>query len=105
MGRDKALLPWGATTLLGHALGRLREVCGAVAILGGSGERYADQGVPVVPDVVPGAGPLAALLAALEHARTEVVVLLAVDLPFVPPALLAFLAEAAVEIDVVARVG
>jgi molybdopterin-guanine dinucleotide biosynthesis protein A len=104
MGRDKALLPWGGATLLGHALSRLREVCGAVAILGGSEERYADQGAPVVRDAMRDAGPLAALLAALEHARTEVVLLLAVDLPFVPPALLAFLAEAAADADVVAPV-
>ncbi len=104
MGRDKALLPWEGTTLLDHALRRLRAVCGAVAILGGSPDRYADQGAPVVPDAVHGAGPLAALLAALEHARTDVVLLLAVDLPFVPEALLGFLPEAAEDADLAAPV-
>jgi molybdopterin-guanine dinucleotide biosynthesis protein A len=106
MGRDKALLPWGGTTLLGHALDRLRQVCGEVAILAGAEPRYADQGARVVMDTVRDAGPLAGLLAALDDAHTEVVLMLAVDLPSVPPALLAFLLELAgrAEVDVVAPV-
>lgn len=104
MGRDKALLPWGAGTLLDHALLRLREVCGEVAILSGPRPRYLDRGAPVLTDVAGGAGPLAGLVTALEHARTDLALLLAVDVPFAPPALLSDLVRRAVGWDAVVPV-
>ena len=50
MGRDKALLPWGETDLLGHTLARLRALTDDVQILSGDEARYADRDVPVHPD-------------------------------------------------------
>jgi molybdopterin-guanine dinucleotide biosynthesis protein A len=93
MGRDKALLPWGETDLLGHALARLRTVAGDVRILSGSGPRYLDRGVPVLTDPVPDAGPLAGVLAGLATADDHPGLFLAVDLPGVPVALLARLVD------------
>jgi molybdopterin-guanine dinucleotide biosynthesis protein A len=89
MGRDKALLPWGDTDLLDHALTRLRAVTGDVRILAGSEPRHRGRGAAVVTDPVPNRGPLAGLLAALEVAPGCSVVLLGVDLPLVPADLLA----------------
>jgi molybdopterin-guanine dinucleotide biosynthesis protein A len=87
MGTDKALLPWGGRTLLDHALETLRVVCADVRILSGPAPRYLDRGVTVVCDRQPG-GPLAGLEAALAVAGMRPVLLLAVDLPWVEPALL-----------------
>jgi molybdopterin-guanine dinucleotide biosynthesis protein A len=101
MGRDKALLPWGGATLLAHALARLRLVCAEVAVLAGAEPRYLDAGAPVLTDVAPAGGPLAGLVAALDHARHERVLLLAVDVPFAPPELLRHLLDGAVEADAV----
>jgi molybdopterin-guanine dinucleotide biosynthesis protein A len=95
MGRDKALLPWGETDLLGHTLARLRMVTDDVRILSGPDLRYTDRGVPVEVDPAPGLGPLGGLAAALESAAGEDVLLLGVDLPLVPPALLEALIERA----------
>ena len=89
MGRDKALVPWGETTLLDHALARLRQCCRDVVILCGPDPRYADRGVPIVVDVAAGKGPLGAVMSGLMHAGAGV--FLAIDLPNVPPALLAHL--------------
>jgi molybdopterin-guanine dinucleotide biosynthesis protein A len=88
MGRDKALLPWGGTDLLGHTLARLSRVTGEVRILAGSRPRYAGRGVAVVTDRAPDLGPMAGLLAALEAAHGRPVLMLGVDLPLVPTALL-----------------
>ena len=104
MGRDKALLPWGEGTLLDHALRRLRAVTPDVHVLAGAAGRYHDRGVPVHADVVPGQGPLAGLAAALHAGRPRPVLLLAVDLPLVPVPLLARLAEALAEADLVVPV-
>jgi molybdopterin-guanine dinucleotide biosynthesis protein A len=89
MGRDKALLAWGDGTLLDHAVTRLRDACGAVHILCGPDLRYAELGVPVDPDLVPGAGALGGVLTGLRHlAEGAAGLFLAVDLPLVPAALL-----------------
>ncbi len=101
MGRDKALLGWADTDLLGHALARLAAVTGDVRILAGSRPRYLDRGLPVHLDPRPGEGPLGGLLAALEAIDGRIGLLLAVDLPFVPIALLSRLLDAAHEADAV----
>jgi molybdopterin-guanine dinucleotide biosynthesis protein A len=89
MGRDKALLPWGGTDLLGHAIARLRTVTGDVRILCGPEPRYVERGAPVVTDGVRDAGPLAGVLSGLEAAEGRAGLFLAVDLPRVPASLLA----------------
>jgi molybdopterin-guanine dinucleotide biosynthesis protein A len=104
MGRDKALLPWGGTDLLGHALDRLRSVTPDVRVLSGSEPQYVDRGVPVELDRVPGSGPLAGVAAALEAARGRAGLFLAVDLPFVPVPLLSRLVELADGFDAVVPV-
>ena len=104
MGRDKALLPWGSGTLLDHALDRLRSVCSEVCILGGREPRYADRGVPVLLDGVPGGGPLAGVAAGLESSGGRPGLFLAVDLPLVPASLLRRLLELASGLDAVVPV-
>jgi molybdopterin-guanine dinucleotide biosynthesis protein len=93
MGRDKALLPWGGGDLLDHAVARLRAVARDVRILCGPARRYVERGLPVEPDAVSGAGPLGGVLTGLAAATGRPGLFLAVDLPNVPAALLARLAE------------
>lgn len=93
MGRDKALLPWGETDLLGHAIARLRAVTADVRVLCGPAPRYLDRGVPIVTDEVEDAGPLAGVVSGLSAAAGHPSLFLAVDLPHVPVSLLARLVE------------
>jgi molybdopterin-guanine dinucleotide biosynthesis protein A len=88
MGRDKALLPWGGATLLDHAIQRLRAVSDDVRILCGPDVRYADRGLPVVPDAARGQGALGGVLSGLLALERGVGIFLAVDLPAVPVVLL-----------------
>jgi len=100
MGRDKALLPWGTATLLDHAIARLRAVCREVRVLTGAEPRYGDRGLPVALDAIADGGPLAGLATALAVAAPRSVLLLGVDLPFVPVPLLAHLRDAVGGTDV-----
>jgi len=106
MGKDKALLPWGEGTLLGHTLARLRRVTArAPAILCGPEARYEQHGVPVFADSVTGAGALGGILTGLEKLPEDAErgLFLAVDLPLVPEALLEHLLARSEEgIDAVA---
>ncbi len=105
MGRDKALLPWGESTLLDHTLARLREACGEVRILTGTRARYADRGLPVDADLMPGTGPLGGLYTGLLHLTSGAIGLfLAVDLPRVPVSLLRALLGLAEGFEVVVPV-
>ena len=104
MGRDKALLPWGGADFLGHAIARLRGITDDVRILCGPGTRYLDRGLPVHPDLAPGAGPLGGVLTGLTAAPDRLGLFLAVDLPYVPVALLARLVERSLGWDAVVPV-
>lgn len=113
MGADKALLPWGRTTLLDHAASLLHAVSGDVRVLCGPEPRYEGHGHAVVTDHAAdapadsegaGAGPLAGLLAALRSAAGRHALILAVDLPLVTAEVLAALAAARGQGDAVVPV-
>jgi len=89
MGADKAFVVLDGRTLLARALDLARSVTQDVRIVGEATKFAAFA--PVVEDVFPGCGPLGGIHAALRTSHAELNLVLAVDLPFVPPALLPFL--------------
>jgi molybdopterin-guanine dinucleotide biosynthesis protein A len=104
MGRDKALLPWGDGTLLGHAVARLSSVAADVRVLCGSEERYQGHGLPVVTDALSGHGAMSGLHAGLVAQGVGLGLYLAVDLPEVPADLLRALVNLAPGWDAVVPV-
>jgi molybdopterin-guanine dinucleotide biosynthesis protein A len=90
-GGDKARIRIGGKTILERVLERLTPQCSSV-ILNANGDpaRFADTGLPVVPDTVPDfAGPLAGILAGLDWAAAhapDIADLVSVpgDCPFLP---------------------
>jgi molybdenum cofactor guanylyltransferase len=90
-GGDKARIRIGGKTILERVLARLTPQCMRV-ILNANGDpaRFADTGLPVVPDSVPDfAGPLAGILAGLDWATAHApeiadVVSVPGDCPFLP---------------------
>lgn len=95
-GGDKPLRRLGGRPMLDHVLGRLAPQVAAV-ILNANGDpsRFADHGLPVVPDGLPDhPGPLAGILAALDWAATQRpdlpwVASVPGDAPFIPSDLVA----------------
>ena len=90
-GGDKCLRPLGGRPLLAQVIERARPQVGALLLnANGDPARFADFGLPVAGDVVPGhAGPLAGVLTGLEWARermpgAEWVLTIATDTPFFP---------------------
>ena len=75
MGRDKALLQYGASTLLQHQVSTLGQVCVRVVI---SGE-YA--GYDCVRDIRPGLGPLSGMHAVAREFESHALLFLPVDMP------------------------
>lgn len=84
-GSDKALAPFGCSTVGGRVVAALREagIDPVVAIGGRAGHSL---GIPTVDDRRPGDGPLAGLATALLWARTGWVLVVPCDLPLLTPA-------------------
>jgi molybdenum cofactor guanylyltransferase len=91
MGTDKALIRLGGSTLLERSIRTLRSVVTDVVVAGGDAGRYTSSGVPCLGDAIPEAGPLAGILAALDAARGDAVLVIACDLPFVTSSLMSAL--------------
>ena len=95
MGTDKAFVLFDGRTLIERTMDALRQVCGEIVVVANAHEAYARFDARVVPDTVPDFGPLAGLHAGLEAMRTDLGVAVAVDMPFLSPALLRAMINAA----------
>ena len=101
-GGDKSLRLLAGRPLLGHVIQRLKpQVRDLVINANGDSGRFAEFGLPVVPDEIVGQpGPLAGILAGLDWAATqcsgaEYVLSVPTDCPFLPVDLTQHLMEAA----------
>ena len=98
MGRNKALLELGGTSIIGSQLALLRGIFDCLLIVADDGEAYASLGVMVIPDAVKGQGPLGGVHAALSHVAAshpalQGIFVLACDMPFVKEGVVRALAE------------
>jgi molybdopterin-guanine dinucleotide biosynthesis protein A len=89
MGTDKAFLRLGRELLIEYQLRCLRETGAAEVLISGRvGVDYSPFCLTVVHDERPDSGPLAGLAAVLKAATFERVLVLAVDMPAMTPAML-----------------
>lgn len=79
MGRDKALLEYGASTLLRHQVNTLAQVCGRVMVSG------VYPGYDCLSDIRPGMGPLSGMHSAAMQFGTNSLLFLPVDMPAITP--------------------
>ncbi len=80
MGRDKALLEVDGKPLLLHAVERARPHVRELLVVGDP-RKYGHVWPEVVPDEIPGMGPLGGIVTALGSARFDRLLVLAVDVP------------------------
>lgn len=97
MGTSKALLSLPgqpSETFLSHLASTLAPLCAEVLVVARDPAQFADVTLPqmrMVFDEKPGGGPLMGLYSGLKAAQSSTALVVAVDMPFVQPALLAFL--------------
>ncbi len=80
MGRDKALIERDGMTHLDRAIELLRPHVREILVIGDPA-KYSPEHGTVIPDDVPGKGPLGGLTTALRHARYVRLLVVACDLP------------------------
>jgi molybdopterin-guanine dinucleotide biosynthesis protein A len=89
MGQDKALMPFLGRPLIARLVDRLAGLGEELLVITNRPEEYAFLGLPLYGDLLPGSGPLGGLYTALEAAQQPIVAVLACDMPFLSPALIA----------------
>lgn len=95
MGRDKAFLPWGDTTLIEHLLERLRPVTDELIVAVKDARAFRRLKATIVEDCVPDAHALGGLYTGLRAASHELCFVCGCDSPFVNAPLIRFLVEQA----------
>jgi molybdopterin-guanine dinucleotide biosynthesis protein A len=80
-GLDKSRLMVGGRTIFDRQLDLLRTVADRISVITSDPGRFADRGVPVVPDAAPGGGSLGGIYTAIASADGPVLVI-ACDMPF-----------------------
>ena len=99
MGRDKAMLPYGDTTLLQHLVEKY-QMLGPVAVSVNRAGKYPITGAAELVDRFPDCGPLNGVVSAFAETDAEEVLLTAVDLPYGDPMLAKRLNELRGDADV-----
>jgi molybdopterin-guanine dinucleotide biosynthesis protein A len=98
---DKALMPLAGKPLIEHVLRRVERMGDEILITTNRPEDYSYLGVRLVRDTNPGAGTLAGLQTAIQAANGDTVLVVACDMPFVQPDLLAHMVSLVPGVDVV----
>ncbi|HHG84360.1 MAG TPA: molybdenum cofactor guanylyltransferase [Bacteroidetes bacterium] len=84
MGRDKALLPYQGSTLLGHAATLLASVCTPIFIIS-TNPKHQTPISSTFADTYPNHGPLGGIFTGLKAAQTKWALVLACDMPRITP--------------------
>ncbi|HSQ17684.1 MAG TPA: molybdenum cofactor guanylyltransferase [Anaerolineales bacterium] len=90
MGQDKGLVAFQGQPLIMRVLNRVAVIADELVITSNQPESYRFLGLTPVPDRQPGRGALGGLYTALDAAHHPAVAVVACDMPFVNPLLLAF---------------
>lgn len=96
MGENKATMIFAGEPLLRRALGRLAAAVDDALVIGPETLQPLVPQVRVVPDLVPGIGPLGGLYTALRSTAAARVFLVACDMPFIQPGLVRAMLAASV---------
>ncbi len=99
-GRDKSALAIGEARIIDREIAVLREVADHLVIVANDPDRYRSLGLPIVKDLVPGAGALGGIYTAITVARDTPTLVVACDMPFLTAHFLRHLAIAGREVDV-----
>lgn len=97
MGQDKALLPFLGQPLIERIIERIRGLADEILVTTNNPGAFQFLGVPLYPDLVLDRGALGGLYTALRAASHPVVGIVACDMPFLNPDLLAFEREKLME--------
>ena len=81
-GINKGTLPLGGAHIVDRQLAALRAVAGSVFVVGAAAPVWSARGLTVVPDEIPGMGPLGGIYTAIVRSPSDRTLVVACDMPF-----------------------
>ena len=91
--RDKALLKIGHVSVIEHVIEALSRATESVILITNSPDKFAHLDLPMFGDIIPRAGSLGGIYTGLKVSKTHRNLVMACDMPFIPPDLLKFLID------------
>jgi len=101
MGQDKAFLEVGGRPVIERVLAQVKPLSDDLFISANAPQKYAQFGLPIVPDIYSDKAALGGLYSVIHAARHNHVLVVACDMPFLNVALLQHLIDLAPTADVV----
>ena len=101
LGQDKAFIDARGLPLVERVVDRLRKAVDEIILVTDRPAKFSFLGLPTTPDLYPGVGVLGGLHAGLSAARSDYVLAVGCDMPFLCPDLLRYLLSLRTEADVV----
>lgn len=96
-GRDKAFIPIGDHCLIEHILLQLQKSFSEIIIVANEREKFTHLKVPVVPDLIREAGPLAGIQAGLAASSSPYAFVMACDMPYISLSLIEYMQKRLLE--------
>ena len=83
MGLDKATLAFNGTDLLNHMVDTLSVLEQEILVISNISRKINNKNISLFPDIIKDIGPLGGLHAGLHYARSDNVLMMACDMPFI----------------------
>lgn len=93
MGTDKAYTTIGNMTLMENSYELLKEFCSEIIFSTNNPAGNTLPGQKNIPDEKQGLGPIGGIYSCLKHSKTDINIIVAVDIPFINRRLIKFLLE------------
>ncbi|MEI6127509.1 MAG: molybdenum cofactor guanylyltransferase [Pseudomonadota bacterium] len=101
---DKSLYSYHGKPLIRHVYDRLSELFPKVCVVANDAAKYVFLHAEIIPDRIPGLGPLGGLYTALDHAATEKIFFCGCDMPCISAGLIRHMIALSSDYDVVVPV-
>lgn len=100
-GTDKSIHEFRGKPLISHVYDAVHPVIDEIFIAANDPEKFAFMGLKVIPDIVPGLGPLGGIYTALETFDISRIFIVPCDMPFLSTELIRYMCSITGDYDIV----
>ncbi|HOP63186.1 MAG TPA: molybdenum cofactor guanylyltransferase [Spirochaetota bacterium] len=92
-GSDKSIYKYEGKTLIEYVFGAVSPVFEDIVIIANDSEKFSFLGVEVIPDIIPGLGPIGGIYTAVEKLDAERIFIFPCDMPFLSTDFIRYMTE------------
>lgn len=92
-GSDKSLYKFEGKTMIQHVFDAVSPVFEEIVIIANDSEKFSFLGVQVIPDIIPGLGPIGGIYTAVEKLEAGRIFIFPCDMPFLNTGFIRYMAD------------